>query len=199
MPAGKGTYRPTYKPASKATYSSYKPKVNYRPRTAPPPPKGFVGGQVNPVIPGNKLPKAFVGGYNTVASGPNPKNIQAGPRETSGTSRIGPRYSGPINAGGGGYGSGYGGGISSGGAPGITQVGTPTVVAPPPITVAPPAPPTVAPGVSNPTTTGSWTSRGRGGTYGQYNRQRRMRGPITGLSMTPEMLRRIAMQRFRQQ
>lgn len=102
-----------------------------------------------------------------------------------------PQYGGGRTGGGGGYTGG--GGVAG---PGVTAPINPGVVTPPNV-VAPPAPPVTAPGVPT-APVGSWNSTGRGGTFGRFNRQRLNRGPRSGLSMTPEMLRRIAMQRFAQ-
>ncbi len=107
----------------------------------------------------------------------------------------------------GGYGGGvsspsYGGGNSGGG---VTRPTTPTVLPPnngpaptPPPVVAPPAPPVTAPGVPTPTTGGFTTNRGTM-TAGMFNRMRNGRGPMTNMSMTPEMLMRLARQRYSQQ
>jgi len=42
---------------------------------------------------------------------------------------------------------------------------------------------------------GTFTNRGKGGTFGRFQRQRRNRGPRSGTSMTQEMLRRLALER----
>jgi hypothetical protein len=99
------------------------------------------------------------------------------------------------NTGGGGYRGGYSSGGVGSGATAITpsaQVTTPTA----PVVSAP------APAITSPTTpgapsnVGSFTSTGGQGTFGQFNRQRLNRGPRTGMSVTPEMLQRIAAQRI---
>jgi len=104
----------------------------------------------------------------------------------------------PAEVGGGGN-TGGGGGYNTGGGGG----GNPPTVSPPVVatpttpTVTTPAPPIVSPTNPNgPTNVRTFTSTGRPGTYGAFQRQRLNRGPRTGLSVTPEMLRRIAAQRI---
>lgn len=92
----------------------------------------------------------------------------------------------------------------------VVRATTPVVKAPAPI-VTPPkvataAPkPAVKPPAKPPTKTAtgpksnvgtSKTAGGRKSTYGQFKRQRNARGPRSGLSVTPEMLRRAAAQRL---
>lgn len=43
---------------------------------------------------------------------------------------------------------------------------------------------------------GKFGKVGRGGTFGQEQRRRLARGPVTGLSVTPEMLKRAAARRL---
>lgn len=104
---------------------------------------------------------------------------------------------------GGNNGGNYNGGSSGGGGGGGSV--TPTAVTPavpqttPAVTptVAAPAPATTAPSATPPgTTAGTYTSSGRQGTFGRYNRDRTGRGPQTNLSITPEMLQRISAQRI---
>jgi hypothetical protein len=82
---------------------------------------------------------------------------------------------------------------------GAATPGTPPV-APPPPTRPPVTPPTpvLPPSVGTPGggTGFNTTARAGVGTAGQYNRRRLNRGPRTGMSTTPEMLRRIAQQRI---
>ncbi|MBA2350095.1 MAG: hypothetical protein H0V81_17610 [Solirubrobacterales bacterium] len=95
----------------------------------------------------------------------------------------------------GGSTSGSGGtGVQTGGVSGAPQVGVSRPV------VAPTAQPQVGAGSSglNPQNAGSFTSAGRGGTFGRFQRQRLGRGPRTGTSLTPEMIQRLAQQRFQQ-
>lgn len=102
---------------------------------------------------------------------------------------------GGINLGGGG---GGGGGTSVGGGGGTNPTpSTPTVTTPTTPVVSNPAPPVVSPtNPTAPTNVGTFTSRGGPGTYGRFNRQRLNRGPRSGMSITPEMLQRIAAQRI---
>ncbi len=96
----------------------------------------------------------------------------------------------------GGYsfgGGGYGGG-STGGAPNGGPVTAPPVVAPPVV-----APPVTAPPIPGAQPVRSFTTNGGRMTAGQYARQRLNRGPRSGMSMTPEMLMRLARARYSQQ
>jgi hypothetical protein len=100
--------------------------------------------------------------------------------------------------------------VSGGSTSGGGGVRTPTPTAPIPRTptpvpapipgggtTAPPAPPTTTPTIpTNPT--GSFNTTGGYGTSGRFARQRQNRGPRSGLSMTPELLQRLARQRFSQ-
>ena len=99
---------------------------------------------------------------------------------------------GPI----GGGGSRPGGGGGTGGtplAPRPTPVPTPTTPRPPAV----PQPPTTRPPAGPPTNVpGFGTLRGNPGTFGRFNRQRLQRGPRTGTSITPELLRRMALRRL---
>ena len=69
------------------------------------------------------------------------------------------------------------------------------VMAPP----APPPPPVSVIGGEQNVEGQSFTTAGNGGTYGGFLRERQARGPKTGTSITPEMLMRIARQRFSNQ
>lgn len=106
-----------------------------------------------------------------------------------------------------GGGTGWDGGrmptIPSGGGGNGTPIPTPTPTPVP--TPQPPIKPPVKPPVTPPPVTpprppgaGTFTNIGVPGTYGRFQRQRRARGPLSGLSLTPEMLRRIAAQRIGQ-
>jgi len=104
--------------------------------------------------------------------------------------------------GGGGSGSGYSsGGFSSGGV-GSSGSGIGAVPPIPQITTPAPVVSAPAPSITSPTTgeapsnVGTFTSLGNNMTAGMFNRQRLNRGPRTGMSVTPEMLRRIAAQRI---
>ena len=92
----------------------------------------------------------------------------------------------------GGSSAGYGGGAYSGG--GMPVTGPAAVTTAPAPQVAPPPPVTSGPGA--PIAGQSFTKVGSPGTWGSFERQRRNRGPVTGLSITPEMLRRAASQRI---
>ena len=93
-----------------------------------------------------------------------------------------------------GYSDGSGGG---GGAVAPAAYQAPAVYSAPAATVQPPAIVNPAgPGAGN-VAGQSFETVGQGeGTYGQEQRRRQARGPMTGLSMTPEMLRRAAGQRL---
>lgn len=97
---------------------------------------------------------------------------------------------------GGGSGFGGSGGSNGGGrpAPAIPPAVVPPAVNTPPV-VAPPAtpPPVSVPGGGN---AGSFSSRGNVGPFGREQRRRRSRGPLNQLSMTPELLQRLAMARL---
>ena len=102
------------------------------------------------------------------------------------------------------------GGINTGGGTG-TVGGTPATAAPSVPNTTPPAtaPVVTPPVVTTPTGTGgtgtggnqnqtvnSYTATGNTGTVGQSRRLREARGPMTGLSVTPELLRRAAQSKF---
>lgn len=97
-----------------------------------------------------------------------------------------PEYGGRTAGFGGSSGGGMGGGIPS-------PVVAPPVVAPPAPTTAPPA---VNPGTGIGEADNGGMYRGNPGvTYGQWFRRRNNRGPASGLSITPEMVRALARQR----
>ena len=82
------------------------------------------------------------------------------------------------------------------------MAGPPAVYAPPAQMTAPPAvvqPPAIT-AAANPSATNvageSFTTVGNPGTFGGYERRRQSRGPRTGLSVTPEMIRSAAAQRL---
>lgn len=107
-------------------------------------------------------------------------------------SQLGGRTPTPTTGGGRPVIPGTGGG--GGGIPTPTPTPTPGPNVPPPV-VAPPAPPVTAPGIpTSPVDTD--VARGRGGTFGMDQRRRRNRGPMNQLSMTPELLQRLAAQRL---
>lgn len=92
--------------------------------------------------------------------------------------------------------------VVSGGSGGGGLAAPPAVFVPPEAVTAPPAvvqPPAVvaeaAPSETN-VPGESFTSSGTPGTFGAYQRQRLSRGPRTGLSVTPEMIRRAAAARL---
>jgi len=95
----------------------------------------------------------------------------------------------------GGTNTGTGGGGRIPTAPIPTAPRTPTALIPPGgTTTAPPAPPITTPTIPT-APTGSFTTVG-GGTAGRFARQRQNRGPRSGMSMTPELLRRLARERY---
>jgi len=92
-----------------------------------------------------------------------------------------------------GYGAESGGGIRT-----PVAAPTPEVVAPAAPSVVAPTPQVNAPGSGAGAGGGSFKSlsSGRGGPAGYLNRMRNQRGPLNNLSMTPELLRRLAAQRI---
>lgn len=103
-----------------------------------------------------------------------------------------------VVAGGGGS-SGYGGGSR----PVAPVSANPNPAVRPPTVVAPSAPATPVTGGNSGQGSGGGSfntvGSGRGRTFGQLQRLRNQRGPQQGLSMTPEMLRRLAASRFSRQ
>ena len=98
------------------------------------------------------------------------------------------------------------GGNSGGGGASVAPAPAPPPPAPAPQTATSvPTPEAPQPVVANAgagalnTLGDSFTSTGGGGTYGQFERQRLNRGPRSTTSVTPEMLMRIARQRFSRQ
>jgi hypothetical protein len=80
--------------------------------------------------------------------------------------------------------------------PGDTAHITPVQIAAAQAAYQPPVTNTAGAGAGN-VGAGSFTSVGRGqGTFGQEQRRRLARGPMSGLSITPEMVRRAAMRRL---
>ena len=88
-------------------------------------------------------------------------------------------------------------------------VGSPTSLATPPAVFVPPEAITAPPAVTQPPAVvaeappsevnvpgESFTTVGSPGSFGAYERRRTARGPSTGLSVTPEMIRRAASQRL---
>ncbi|MET0785596.1 MAG: hypothetical protein ABWY25_02695 [Paenisporosarcina sp.] len=103
------------------------------------------------------------------------------------------------SGGGGDYGGGGGGGSA---APATMSTPIEATVVPPAQIQAPPAavqPPAVianaGAGASN-TAGESFSSIGNPSTFGEYQRRRQSRGPRTGMSITPEMIKRAASQRL---
>lgn len=108
--------------------------------------------------------------------------------------------------------SNVGGDLGGSGTSGAETGRTPIIArpaAPVPEVVAPSAP---VPSRPTPVVTGGSSGQGSGGgafrslgragnygTFGQLQRQRQNRGPMSSLSMTPELLKRLAAQRFSRQ
>ena len=93
--------------------------------------------------------------------------------------------------------SGGGGGSGGGEAPVPSMFASPAAVSAPTAMVQPPAIVNPAGAGANNVAGESFETIGQGqGTYGQEQRRRQARGPMTGLSITPEMLRRAAGQRL---
>ena len=72
----------------------------------------------------------------------------------------------------------------------------PAQITAPPAAVQPPAVIADAGAGASNTAGESFSSIGTPGTFGEYQRRRQSRGPRTGMSITPEMIKRAASQRL---